>query len=769
MAGLTLFVGRLPPSARSEQLEELFSQVGPVKQCFVVTEKGFCEKESQEKRHQSPDHGSKVCRGFGYVTFSMLEDVQRALKEITTFEGCKINVTVAKKKLRKKSKEKGEIENSESPKKELKPKKPKVADKKARLIIRNLSFKCSEDDLKTIFAQFGAVLEVNIPRKPDGKMRGFAFIQFKNLLEAGKALKSMNMKEIKGRTVAVDWAVAKDKYKNTQSASASGEEKRLEPKQQELGKENGREEEDMEEEDTEEEDDEEEEWEESKESRETKPTQIRKNRAVRRAPAVESSEEDHSDEDSDLGEGSSVDSGEELAQSEASSEQQDDEDVKVSKKKKRKLPSDVNEGKTVFIRNLSFDSEEEELGELLQQFGDLKYVRIVLHPDTEHSKGCAFAQFMTQEAAQKCLEAASPETEGGGLKLDGRLLKIDLAVTRDEAAKLQTKKVKKPTGTRNLYLAREGLIRAGTKAAEGVSAADMAKRERFELLKHQKLKDQNIFVSQTRLCLHNLPKAVDDKELRKLLLNATRGEKGVRLKECRVMRDLKGAPGKVKGQSLGYAFAEFQEHEHALTALRHINNNPEIFGPLKRPIVEFSLEDRRKLKIKELRIQRSLQKAKSRPATGELQQEWPVLGKDQQRKAAQNRTQDHSKAALEQKGKVRSTSWTGFQTKAEVEQVELPDGKKRRKVLVLPSHRGPKIRLRDKGKVKSLPPKKPKPQISQQKQEKQKLPSKQTPRRKAKGNKTEIRFNQLVEQYKQKLLGPSKGAPLAKRSKWFDS
>ncbi|XP_045351482.1 RNA-binding protein 28 isoform X1 [Leopardus geoffroyi] len=753
MAGLTLFVGRLPPSARSEQLEELFSQVGPVKQCFVVTEKG-----------------SKACRGFGYVTFSMLEDVQRALKEITTFEGCKINVTVAKKKLRKKSKEKGENENSESPKKELKPKKPKVADKKARLIIRNLSFKCSEDELRTVFAQYGSVLEVSIPRKPDGKMRGFAFVQFKNLLEAGKALKSMNMKEIKGRTVAVDWAVAKDKYKNTQSASAPGE-KRLGPKHQELSKENGREEEDG----TEEEEEEEEEGEDNKEARVTKPTQIPKNselchcRAIKKAPTVESSEEDHSDEDSDLEESDSVDDGDELAQSDTDSEQQEDEDVQVSKKKKRKLPSDVNEGKTVFIRNLSFDSEEEELGELLQQFGDLKYVRVVLHPDTEHSKGCAFAQFMTQEAAQKCLEAASPETEGGGLKLDGRLLRIDLAVTRDEAAKLQTKKVKKPTGTRNLYLAREGLIRAGTKAAEGVSAADMAKRERFELLKHQKLKDQNIFVSQTRLCLHNLPKAVDDKELRKLLLNATRGEKGVRLKECRVMRDLKGAHGKVKGQSLGYAFAEFQEHEHALTALRHINNNPEIFGPLKRPIVEFSLEDRRKLKIKELRIQRSLQKVKSKPATGEPQQEQPVLGKDRQRKAAQNHTQEQSKAALEQKGKVHSTSWTGFQTKAEVEQVELPDGKKRRKILVLPSHRGPKIRLRDKGKVKSLPPKKPKPQINQQKQEKQKLPSKQTPRRKAKGNKTEIRFNQLVEQYKQKLLGPSKGAPLAKRSKWFDS
>ncbi|XP_077853388.1 RNA-binding protein 28 isoform X2 [Macaca mulatta] len=709
MASLTLFVGRLPPSARSEQLEELFSQVGPVKQCFVVTEKG-----------------SKACRGFGYVTFSMLEDVQRALKEITTFEGCKINVTVAKKKLRNKTKEKGKNENSECPKKEPKAKKAKVADKKARLIIRNLSFKCSEEDLKTVFAQFGAILEVNIPRKPDGKMRGFAFVQFKNLLEAGKALRGMNMKEIKGRTVAVDWAVAKDKYKDTQSVSALGEEKSHESKHQESVKKKGREEEDVEEEENDDDDEEEEEEdevdddededeeEEIIESKVTKPVQIQKRAFKRAAPAKSS--EDHSEEDSDLEESDSIGDGEELAQSDTSTEEQEDKAVQVSNKKKRKLPSDVNEGKTVFIRNLSFDSEEEELGELLQQFGELKYVRIVLHPDTEHSKGCAFAQFMTQEAAQKCLLAASPENEAGGLKLDGRQLKVDLAVTRDEAAKLQTKKVKKPTGTRNLYLAREGLIRAGTKAAEGVSAADMAKRER-----------------------------------------------------CRVMRDLKGVHGNMKGQSLGYAFAEFQEHEHALKALRLINNNPEIFGPLKRPIVEFSLEDRRKLKMKELRIQRSLQKVRSKPATGEPQKGKPEPAKDQQQKAAQHHTEEQSKAPPEQKGKASSTSWTGFQTKAEVEQVELPDGKKRRKVLALPSHRGPKIRLRDKGKVKPIHPKKPKPQISQWKQEKQQLSSEQVSRKKAKGNKTETRFNQLVEQYKQKLLGPSKGAPLAKRSKWFDN
>ncbi|XP_074124115.1 RNA-binding protein 28 isoform X3 [Sminthopsis crassicaudata] len=692
MAGQTLFVGRLPASASSLQLERLFSQVGPVKQCFVVTEKG-----------------SKTCRGFGYVTFSMLEDAQRALKEVTTFEGCKINVTIAKRKLRSRPKAKKEysVTSQEEPEREPKtrPKKSKAADKKARLIIRNLSFKCSEDDLRNLFAQFGAVLEVNIPRKPDGKMRGFAFVQFKNLLEAGKALKGTNMTEIKGRTVAVDWAVAKDKYNATQSSASGEEQKTTESRQQDASQEEGSEEE--------------EEYEEE-ELQATKPGKTQKKEGKR--PLTLEAESSEIDEESDLEERYSSDDEEEQDQDQNEvNSTEEDQDVEVpEKKKKRKLPSDVNEGKTVFIRNLSFDSEEEDLEEILQQFGALKYVRIVLHPDTEHSKGCAFAQFMTQEAAQACLAAASAETEDGGLKLDGRKLKVDLAVTRDEAEKLRTKNVKKQTGTRNLYLAREGLIRAGTKAAEGVSVADITKRERFELLKHKKLKDQNIFVSKTRLCLHNLPKAVDDKRLRRLVLTAVGGGRAIRLKE--------------------------------------------------RPIVEFSLEDRRKLKVKDRRAQRNLQKIKAKPVIEEPpkeQQQQPV--KFQKHKAAQSQIQGPSKPPLKPP-KGTTGSWTGFQTKAEVEHIELPDGKKRRKVLLLPSHRGPKIRMRDKGKVKPLPPKKPKVQMRTPSQEKRPPMSLQVPKKKAKGNKSEIRFNHLVEQYKQKILvGPPKGAPFGKKCKWFDT
>lgn len=40
MSAQTIFVNRLPDSASNKRLEEIFSEIGPIKQCFVVREKG---------------------------------------------------------------------------------------------------------------------------------------------------------------------------------------------------------------------------------------------------------------------------------------------------------------------------------------------------------------------------------------------------------------------------------------------------------------------------------------------------------------------------------------------------------------------------------------------------------------------------------------------------------------------------------------------------------------------------------------------------------
>lgn len=60
------------------------------------------------------------------------------------------------------------------------------------------------------------------------------------------------------------------------------------------------------------------------------------------------------------------------------------------------------------------------------------------------------------------------------------------------------------------------------------------------------------------------------------------------------MYDRKPLKGQVMGQSLGYGFVQFKEHEHALGALRYLNNNPNIFGPNK---VNITIHYRRKIII----------------------------------------------------------------------------------------------------------------------------------------------------------------------------
>ncbi|XP_026167874.1 RNA-binding protein 28 isoform X2 [Mastacembelus armatus] len=750
MPAHTIFVGSLPASASNERLEEIFCEIGPVKQCFVVRDKGI-----------------ERCRGFGYVTYSMEEDAQRALKEITEYDGKRISLSVAKKKL--KEKRKIAEEQAAAPKeKEQQPKGFKKKLLKARLIIRNLSFKCSEDDLKQVFDKFGTVLEAKIALKPDGKKRGFAFVGFKNVSQAAVALKAMNMKEIKGRQVAVDWAVPKDRFIATQHSSTGNKnvmEETLEQSDTESDTEHKNE-----------------------EKKQTTPAEkkVTSKAAVQQVEESQSDDEadseeqeedaeeevadndDGDDNDNDNDDKSSLDSNDEQDESQ---DDEEDEEEAPKKTSKKLLPSDVNEGKTIFIRNLSFDTEEEGLEEVLLQYGELNYVKIVLHPDTEHSKGCAFAQFKTIEAADRCIAAAQDKAENGGIRVDGRKLLIVAAVSREDAAKLKVNKVKVETGTRNLYLAREGLIRAGTKAAEGVPEADMIKRTRFEEIKRAKLRDVNVFVSKIRLCVHNLPKSVDNKKLKALCLQAVKGNKGVWITECRVMYDRKPQKGQVMGQSLGYGFVQFQDHEHALSTLRYLNNNPDIFGPHKRPIVEFSLEDSRKLKIKEMRQQKNKL----------FQNRDPQTHRDVKRSRSggckpQSTSEPTRKEKATSQGRKNDRHCSGFQTNPEVEHIDLENGKKRKKVLPLPSHRGPKIRMRDKGKQQTPPAKKSRPGARRRERQRRQIEKPTQPRnQKVKGAKKNFksrdgdRFDSLVEQYKKKLLDNSGKNASIKKSKWFDN
>ena len=73
------------------------------------------------------------------------------------------------------------------------------------IFIGNLSYKCNENDLKKFFKDCGKVVDVRIAKKPDGKLKGFAHLDFDSKESVDKAIEK-NGEELKGRPLKIDRA-----------------------------------------------------------------------------------------------------------------------------------------------------------------------------------------------------------------------------------------------------------------------------------------------------------------------------------------------------------------------------------------------------------------------------------------------------------------------------------------------------------------------------------------------------------------------------------
>ncbi|KAH0728606.1 hypothetical protein KY284_004471 [Solanum tuberosum] len=257
---------------------------------------------------------------------------------------------------------------------------------------------------------------------------------------------------------------------------------------------------------------------------------------------------------------------------------------------------------TVFISNLPFDVDYGEVKQRFSAFGEVEYFAPVLEQVTKRPRGTGFLKFKTAASAEAAISAASV-VDGLGVFLKGRQLKILKALDKKAANDKELQKTKKEDNDhRNLYLAKEGLILEGTPSAEGVSVSDMSKRKGLQEKKIIKLKSPNFHVSRTRLIMYNIPKSMTEKQLKTLCIDAVTSratkQKPV-IRQIKFLKDVKKGQAVAKNHSRGVAFLEFSEHEHALVALRVLNNNPETFGPEHRPIVEFALDNIQTMKLRQ--------------------------------------------------------------------------------------------------------------------------------------------------------------------------
>mmetsp|Transcript_17240 Transcript_17240/g.33825 ORF Transcript_17240/g.33825 Transcript_17240/m.33825 type:complete len:1046 (-) Transcript_17240:126-3263(-) len=575
---------------------------------------------------------------------------------------------------------------------------------RCRLIVRNLNFSADESKLRAAFAPFGPVLQVFLGKGSDEahgnnnkKSMGYAFVQFACRSDAQQAVQKMNGEKISGRVVAVDWALDKRDYERLRAEA-----------EQESG---------------------------SSSQAETKEDKDSDEGEGDSSDADDNAEEENSDdeagESSDEGESSSANGSEdEESESESEDDKDEDEDPMSEDDEEEEMDEDEDEednsarrnqrdedekSNTLFIRNVLFETTEEELFDTFKQFGGVRYVRVVKGHDGR-SRGTAFVNFYNHASFERALqkaaevpvvqkvlkrkrkeaqEANTSQEGGSGIMCSGRPLFVTPAVRPEEAQKLvETRdKIKnEKIDRRHLYLSREGQVHEGD--GIDIPQQDLQKRQRAEREKRTKLRSPMFFVSPTRLSVRNLYRgglgedaaypeptekslakifrAAAQKGLEAGLVDSIDGDetlfprnwpdrkfmKQVSVKNVRIMREASplvhtsdiemsmstsvqqgGVNGttapedqtsgkgkgkvtrnkqKVLGRSTGFAFVEFAEHVHALAALRMLNNNPAYAyiaagGPRSmgikerdrsRLIVEFSVENTAKLRVREKRMEK---------------------------------------------------------------------------------------------------------------------------------------------------------------------
>ena len=81
----------------------------------------------------------------------------------------------------------------------------------------------------------------------------------------------------------------------------------------------------------------------------------------------------------------------------------------------------------LYVGNLNYQTQEEDLRSLFAQYGDIASLNIVMDRDTGRSRGFGFVEYTDDE------QARAAESALNGAELDGRNLRVNEARPREDS------------------------------------------------------------------------------------------------------------------------------------------------------------------------------------------------------------------------------------------------------------------------------------------------------------------------------------------------
>lgn len=180
----TLFVRNLNFSTTTDRLREIFQPL-----------EGFMSATVKTKPDPKKP-GQHLSMGFGFLEFRLKSNAQVALAAMDghKLDGHELFIRASHKAL----------DAAEERKREDQAK--KMAGRKTKIIIKNLPFEASKKDIRSLFASYGQLRSIRVPKKFDSSTRGFAFADFVTAREAENAMDALRDTHLLGRRLILDFA-----------------------------------------------------------------------------------------------------------------------------------------------------------------------------------------------------------------------------------------------------------------------------------------------------------------------------------------------------------------------------------------------------------------------------------------------------------------------------------------------------------------------------------------------------------------------------------